>query len=306
MMWGGQHRPLKGSDDMAEVKWIKIVTDIFDDEKMLLIDALPDHDTIIVIWFKLLCLAGKQNNGGVFMMNDKIAYTDEMLATIFRRPLNTVRLALDVFCKYQMIEIVDDTITIPNWERHQSLDSYEKKKERDRQYQARLRERQKGLLSEKSSDNRLTSDDKSSLVVSVEQEEERELEEDREIEEDTAATQRGAVCPFKTIVELYHTLAPSFPKIRSVDGNRRKAVSARWRQWHDLEVFRTIFTKAEASSFLKGGGKNNWHADFDWMMKPTNFQKILEGKYDSDDRDFQKPTGSVFDTLRQMHEEASE
>ncbi len=48
------------------VKWIKIVTDIFDDEKILLIESLPDADSIIVIWFKLLCLAGKQNNSGVF------------------------------------------------------------------------------------------------------------------------------------------------------------------------------------------------------------------------------------------------
>ena len=45
---------------MAEVKWIKIVTDIFDDEKILLIETLPEADSIIVIWLKLLCLAGKQ------------------------------------------------------------------------------------------------------------------------------------------------------------------------------------------------------------------------------------------------------
>ena len=44
---------------MGAVKWIKIVTDIFDDEKMLLIESLPSSDAIIVIWFKLLCLAGK-------------------------------------------------------------------------------------------------------------------------------------------------------------------------------------------------------------------------------------------------------
>ena len=87
---------------LAEVKWIKIVTDIFDDEKMLLIDALPERDAIIVIWLKLLCLAGKQNNGGVFMISDKVAYTDEMLATIFHRPLNTVRHALQTFEQFGM------------------------------------------------------------------------------------------------------------------------------------------------------------------------------------------------------------
>ena len=68
---------------MSDVKWIKITTDIFDDEKILLIESLPDAYAIIVCWFKLLCLAGKQNNSGVFMMG-QIAYTEKMLATIFR------------------------------------------------------------------------------------------------------------------------------------------------------------------------------------------------------------------------------
>lgn len=127
----------------SEVKWIKIVTDIFDDEKILLIESLPDRDSIIVIWFKLLCMAGKQNNGGVFLMNDKIAYTDEMLSVIFRRPLNTVRLALSTFEKFGMIEIINDTITIPNWEKHQSLDQIQKGRENTRKRVAAFRERQR-------------------------------------------------------------------------------------------------------------------------------------------------------------------
>lgn len=117
---------------MADVKWIKIVTDIFDDEKMLLIESMPEADSIIVIWFKLLCLAGKQNNGGVFLLNDKIAYTDEMLATVFRRPIATVRLALATFEKFGMIEISSNTYIIANWDKYQTLDKIEHKKEMDR------------------------------------------------------------------------------------------------------------------------------------------------------------------------------
>jgi predicted phage replisome organizer len=94
---------------MAEVKWIKIVTDVFDDEKTLMIETLPDADSIIVIWFKLLCLAGKQNNSGVFLMG-RMPYTDEMFATVFRRPLNTVRLALKTFEDFGMIEIINDIV----------------------------------------------------------------------------------------------------------------------------------------------------------------------------------------------------
>lgn len=130
---------------MADVKWIKICTDIFGDEKIQLIECLPEGDGIIVIWFKLLCLAGKQNNGGVFMMNDRIAYTDEMLATIFRRPINIVRLALKTFEQFGMIEIVNNAYTIPNWEKHQSIDKLEQLREQNRLRVAKHREKQKLL-----------------------------------------------------------------------------------------------------------------------------------------------------------------
>lgn len=132
---------------MATVKWIKITTDIFDDEKILLIESMPEADSIIVIWFKLLAFAGKQNNSGVFMLNDRIAYTDEMLATIFRRPLHTVRLALKTFEQFGMIEVVNNTITIPNWGKHQSIDQLENKKEYMKNYMQEYRGKQKMLTS---------------------------------------------------------------------------------------------------------------------------------------------------------------
>ena len=160
---------------MATVKWIKIVTDIFDDEKMLLIESLPSADSIIVVWFKLLCLAGKNNNSGVFMLNERIAYTDEMLATIFRKDVNTVRFALKTFADFGMIEIIDNVITIPNWGKHQTLDAYEKRKERDRIYQKKKRAKQKLLI--KSSDE---SAEKSSDVVALEEEKEKEEEKEED------------------------------------------------------------------------------------------------------------------------------
>ena len=130
---------------MSDIKWIKICTDIFDDEKILLIESMPEADSIIVIWFKLLCLAGKQNNSGVFMLNDRIPYTDKMLATIFRRKETTVTMALRTFEDFGMIEIVDGTITIPKWGKHQSLDKIEKKNEYQKEYMREYRKKQKLL-----------------------------------------------------------------------------------------------------------------------------------------------------------------
>lgn len=131
---------------MAEVKWIKIVTDIFDDSKILLIEKLPDAYAIIVAWFKLLCLAGKENNGGVFRLNEQIYYTDEMLASIFRMPVATVRLALTTFEKFGMIEIIDGIITIPNWEKHQSESKLESIRQYNRIAKQKERERKRQLL----------------------------------------------------------------------------------------------------------------------------------------------------------------
>jgi predicted phage replisome organizer len=168
---------------MADVKWIKITTDIFDDEKVLLIESLPDAYAIITVWFKLLCLAGKQNNSGVFMMNNQMPYTENMLSTIFRMKEATVTMALQTFEQFGMVEIIDGVITIPNWNKHQSLDVYEKKKARDRLYQAERRAAQKALI-EKSPDNRLTVarqslDESSDIAFSdIDKEEDKEREED--------------------------------------------------------------------------------------------------------------------------------
>lgn len=125
------------------MRWIKLCTNIFDDEKILLIESLPDAYAIITVWFKLLCLAGKQNNCGVFMLNDKIAYTDRMLSTIFRMKEATVRMALDTFEQFGMIEMIDGVITIPNWEKHQSLDKADEEREKTRKRVAKYREKQR-------------------------------------------------------------------------------------------------------------------------------------------------------------------
>lgn len=145
-----------------DVKWIKISTGVFDDDAFQMIDDLPERDAIELIWFKLLVFAGKKNNHGLFLFKDAVAYTDEMLASIFHRPINTVRLAMQTFVEMRMIDVIDNVYSIPNWDKYQSLDALEKKKEYDRERQKRYREEQKNVLEEKKScDNRVTLHDSS-------------------------------------------------------------------------------------------------------------------------------------------------
>lgn len=249
---------------MADVKWIKITTDIFDDEKILLIESLPDAYAIITVWFKLLCLAGKQNNSGVFMMG-RIPYTDKMLATIFRMKESSVTMALQTFEQFGMIEIVDGVITIPNWEKHQSLDKLAQAKEQTRLRVARHREKQKQLTGVTQCNAPCNAN-----VTQTEEDKEKDLEKERDKESNRT--------DFQSVVDLFHNICVSFPKVRSLSDARKKAIKARLNTY-TMDDFKTVFENAEGSSFLKGRNDRNWSANFDWLIADKNIAKVLEGNY---------------------------
>lgn len=178
---------------MADVKWIKIVTDVFDDEKVILIESMPEADSIIVIWFKLLCLAGKQNRDGLLMLNDKIAYTDEMLATVFRRPVNIVRLALNTFQGFGMIEIVEGTICISNWDKHQNLDKLAQMREYNRV--AKQKSRARRLLANVNDSQGHVNDSQENVNDSQGTDIEEDIEEDKEKEKNVIGQKRKRFVP---------------------------------------------------------------------------------------------------------------
>jgi predicted phage replisome organizer len=155
---------------MTEVKWIKLSVNMFEDEKVRLIESLPEADTLLILWIKLLAQAGKTNASGYIYLNENIPYTDEMLSTIFNRPIGTVRLALKTFEQFGMIEISENHfISITNWEKHQNLDGLDKIREQNRLRKQREREKKKLL-----SDGHATVTQSHAIEVEVEEEVEKE------------------------------------------------------------------------------------------------------------------------------------
>lgn len=130
---------------MADVKWIKLATGIFDNRKIKQIECMPDGDSIIIIWVKLLCLAGEINDSGMIYFTREIPYTDEMLAQQFNRPLPTIKLALHTFQQFGMIELIDNIMHISNWEKYQSVDRLAEIREYNRLAKQKSREKQKLL-----------------------------------------------------------------------------------------------------------------------------------------------------------------
>ena len=133
---------------MSDVKWIKISTDIFNDEKLQAIGTLPDGNMIQLVWIKLLCLAGKCNEGGLLMVTRELPYTDEMLAKRFDMEIGQVQRALDIFQRAGMIDVIENIYMVSNWSKYQSTQSLEEYKRQNRERQQKFREKKKQELLE--------------------------------------------------------------------------------------------------------------------------------------------------------------
>ncbi|WP_297418724.1 phage replisome organizer N-terminal domain-containing protein [Clostridium sp.] len=129
---------------MADIKWIKLATCMPDDEKMKLIDAMKERDTIHYVWIRILLLGGKLNANGEIFLSEGKPLTSKMLAILFSRPIDAIKLALRVLSKFGMIEIAPDkVIRIVNWDKYQNIEGMEKVREQNRKRAETHREKKK-------------------------------------------------------------------------------------------------------------------------------------------------------------------
>jgi len=267
---------------VSEVKWIKITTNMFDDEKIDFIESLPESDAILIIWIKLLTLAGKCNAGGFIYLTENIPYTTEMLAHTFRRPLNTVKLALETLKNLEMIDYTDEGfLNIVNWEKHQNVEGLERIREQTRKRVARYRERQKELSSSNVTCNvTVTQGNATEEDIDIERDIDKDIDIERDI--DTTSTTPLTQKIIKNIIKEWNKL--NLQQLRAINRgtNRHKMLQARIKEYSLDEVIQGI-RNINQSSFLKGQNQRNWVITFDWFIKPNNFVKVLENNYKDKD-----------------------
>lgn len=102
---------------------------------------------------------------------------------------------------------------------------------------------------------------------------------EKRVEESRIDNSHRLTAPYEQIKDMYNSICTSYPQLRSMSDNRKKAIKARLRQY-SIDDFKCLFEKAENSSFLKGANNRNWSATFDWLIKDSNMAKTLDGNYD--------------------------
>ena len=160
---------------MAEIKWVKLTTDMFDNRKIKHLRRLPEGNNIVLLWVMLLTMAGRCNAGGMIFLTENIPYTSKMLADELGFEENTVKLALTTLEQLNMIVTDHGFFAIAGWEEYQNIEGMDKIREQNRLRQKKWYDSKKSLPSPNVRPNvSMTQPNATDIDI----EEEKELEED--------------------------------------------------------------------------------------------------------------------------------
>ena len=205
---------------MADVKWIKITTDMFDNRKIKHLRKLPEGNNIVLIWVMLLTMAGRCNSGGMIFLTENIPYTTKMLADELEFEENTIKLALEALERFGMIITEEGFFTVSGWQDHQNIEGMDKIREQNRIRKQNQRMRQRLALEEKS---HVTSRDSHA----TEEDKDKEKEEDKEI--------------YISIVDYLNQKAGT--KYKASSKKTKTCIHARLAEGFELDDFKTVIDK---------------------------------------------------------------
>ena len=219
---------------MAEVAWIKLYTDMFTrSRKINNIENKKNGDTYLIIWIKLLLLAGIVNDGGAIYVTKNVPYKISDLAYELRRPEKLVESALSLFEGLDMIERENRYIYISSWEEYQNQDKLSAMREKDRERKRKERDKARSAHGQ-STDSPRTHADKSIDCPNI----------DKEVDKDNTTTTTIYTSPTLSAVYVYFDglldggAAKEAEKFHAYNANRGWDCLPDWKNAADLWIAR--------------------------------------------------------------------
>ena len=209
---------------MAEVKWIKITTDMFDNRKIKHLRKLPEGNNIVLIWVMLLTMAGRCNANGMLFLTENIPYTTKMLADELDFEENTVKLALQALENLNMVVMDSGYFYIAGWEEHQNIEGMERIREQNRI--RKQRQRARAALPPPAS--HVTSRDSHATDIDIEEDKDKEI--------------------YKSIISYLNEKAGT--KYKHSSSKTKACIHARISEGFTLDDFKTVIDK-KCSEWLR-------------------------------------------------------
>lgn len=128
---------------MADLQWLKLSTNFFDNNKIKLLESERDGDTLIRVWIQLLTIAMKCNYQGRLAITEDKPMTVDEFSKIMGKSRKKITKCLEKFEELKMIIIEDNFYKIKNWSKYQSADKLEEIRLQNRLRQQKYRENMK-------------------------------------------------------------------------------------------------------------------------------------------------------------------
>ena len=249
---------------MGKYYWLKLGRDFFKRHDVRILEAMPDGTEILLFYMKLMCESVDHN--GRLRFSEDIPYTPKMLSVATGTDPEMTENAIDTLIQFGLMDQEPDgTYVLPKVQKMIDSASDTDGARRVREF----RERQKTEALQNVTDCNVTPCTKCNESKKKSKSIEIDIED------------KGEKIPVEQIVNLYSEICTRLPKIVKVTETRRTAIKARWAEYHDIEVFRRLFTMANESEFLTGNNDRKWTADIDFLMTQSKMARVLEGKYNN-------------------------
>lgn len=222
------------------MKWFRMWTELIDDPKICNMD-----EKTFQIFILLMCLAAeREKNGSIDLCEKDVAWRLRISTNILTRTRQ----------KLEALSILSNDngyMRFINWEKRQFRSDCST--ERVKRFRNVTRN-------------------------NIETASETETEIDKTLMSSDETEDR---CPHQTIIDLYHKICPSLPRVKIWTSQRQSILRSRWKEnkeRQNVKFWESFFTIVSESDFLMGR-VNHFSADLEWLLRPRNFPKVLEGKY---------------------------
>ena len=256
--------------DKEKYYWLKLDRNFFKRHDIRIIEDMPDGKEYVLFYLKLMVEA--IDHEGALRFSDTIPYSESMLSSVTNTDIEVVQSALELFTKLGIVEVMDDkTLFLREVAKLLDCETFAAKRKREQ------RERKEaGEIVPQPGGN-----------CPLEKEIEKDKEKDKETDTEYITEPEGSVCRTKDVRRIqkaWNELGlKQIVKIPSAS-KRGVMLKARIREY-GVEAVLDAIGKVKDSPFLKGQNARSWVITFDWLIKPNNFIKVLEGNYDDEVKD---------------------
>ncbi len=264
--------------------WLKLKSDFFNSKEIKKLRKTAGGDTFVIIYLKMQLLS-LQNDGKLYYDGIDDDFASEIALTL-DEDVENVRLTIAFLQHCGLIECLS--------EEEYFMSQVPEITGKESDSAARMRKHRASHCDIDVTNIKLQCNtDVTKCDIEIEKEKDKELDSETETEAEkkaAAVVSRQSSITVQDVVNLYHKICVSLPKIRKLSTFSQQNVEKIIATYTEDEI-RETFEKAEKSLFLKGKKNSSetkfkdWKASFEWLVQEEHFVNTLNGKYDNSEED---------------------